>query len=390
MASSVGTYINHPCFGVASRRTKGRLHLPVASRANARIKFSAPGKARQAMQPEVALTWLRSIMDSGTEIDIVGVTGPGDPLATPESTIKTLRLVREAYPDLDLCLTTVGIGGAAAADDLSDIGLSHVTLLVDAVSVEVAERLYAWIRPATKTVPLKEAAGILIREQADAVTALSKAGITVKVNTTVYPGINAGHVEEIASTMAGLGAAIMAVCPHCPGNEAQTDLGPTDAELLATVRDHAARHMELMPAWDECGEDMVGTEKMGPDVVPAAVLPKPTKERPNVAVVSSNGMEVDLHLGHAVKVLVYGPREDGLNCLLETRHAPEPGGGARRWEKLARVLDDCFVLLAASAGEKPKEVLARKGIAVLVTDQEIEGTVDALYGGGKKKGKKRS
>lgn len=390
MASSVGTYINHPCFGIASRRNKGRLHLPVAPRANTRIKFSSVGQARPAMQPEVALTWLRSNMDAGTAIDIVGITGPGDPLATPEPTLKTLRMVREAFPDLELCLTTVGIGGAAVADELAGIGLSHVTVLVDAVTAEVAEKLYAWIRPSTKTVPLKEAAEFLVKEQAEAVAAFKKAGLTVKINTTVYPGYNAGHVEAIASAMARQGADIMAVCPFRPGSEGETEPGPAGTELLATVRDHAARHIDLMPAWDECGEDVVGTEKMTPDNAPAAALPKPTRERPNVAVVSSNGMEVDLHLGHAVKVLIYGPREDGLNCLLESRDAPEPGGGSRRWEKLANLLKDCFVLLAASAGDKPKQVLARKGIAVLVTDQEIEGTVDVLYGGGKKKGKKRS
>ena len=29
-------------------------------------------------------------------------------------------------------------------------------------------------------------------------------------------------------------------------------------------------------------------------------LPRPSRERPNLAVVSSNGLEVDLHLGEAI------------------------------------------------------------------------------------------
>ena len=98
-------------------------------------------------------------------------------------------------------------------------------------------------------------------------------------------------------------------------------------------------------------------------------------------------MDVDLHLGHATQVLVYGPREDGLACLLGSRYLPEPGSGSSRWEALAGILDDCFVILTASAGDKPREILSRLGLSVLITDGSIDGTVDVLYGGGKK-GKK--
>jgi nitrogen fixation protein NifB len=116
------------------------------------------------------------------------------------------------------------------------------------------------------------------------------------------------------------------------------------------------------------------------------LLPKPTKERPNVAVVSSNGIEVDLHLGQADKLLIYGPRtSDGLPSLLTVRNAPEAGTGSSRWETLAReCLIDCFALLAAKAGENPQKVLAELGIKILLTEDNIEGLVDVLYGGGKK------
>ncbi|HWH72394.1 MAG TPA: NifB/NifX family molybdenum-iron cluster-binding protein, partial [Candidatus Sulfotelmatobacter sp.] len=107
--------------------------------------------------------------------------------------------------------------------------------------------------------------------------------------------------------------------------------------------------------------------------------PKPTAARPNVAVVSLGGMEVDLHLGHAIKALIYGPREDGLVALLAARDLPEPGGGAARWEEAASILHDCFALLTASAGESPKRILADHGISVLITEGEIDPTVDLLY-----------
>jgi hypothetical protein len=69
-------------------------------------------------------------------------------------------------------------------------------------------------------------------------------------------------------------------------------------------------------------------------------------------------MDVDLHLGQAKTFLIYGPREDGLNCLLDTRPAPSAGSGEARWDQLAETLQDCFALLAASAGQRPRKFLA--------------------------------
>jgi len=96
---------------------------------------------------------------------------------------------------------------------------------------------------------------------------------------------------------------------------------------------------------------------------------------------------VDEHLGQAARFLIYGP-EEGLMVLRGVRPAPAPGGGDARWEAVAELLDDCFALLASGAGEKPRAILARRGVRILVCDGGVEGSVDALLGGGKK-GKRR-
>ncbi|WP_419785456.1 radical SAM protein [Pseudodesulfovibrio sp.] len=386
MTPTAVSYESHPCFGLTSRSKIGRLHLPVAPRANVRIKFEPTKKAPPAMVPEEALSWLENTLATeGANVGIVGITGPGDPMATPDITIRTLELVRERYPEISLCLTTAGIGVDRYAETFAKLKISHVTLLVEAVDPEVVQRLYAWVRPSTKTMPLAAASHILVEEQTKAVKALKAAGVSVKVNTTVYPGYNDDHVETIAMTMAELGADIMAVVPFWPDKD--NDEFPTtpDMDLLASVRDKVAGHINLMPSWEECGEANVGLEQRGSEGDAVPTLPRPTEARPNVAVVSETGMEVDLHLGQASKVLVYGPREDGLPCLLEVRNAPEAGTGVTRWEELGKLLSDCFVLLAASAGPSPRELLARSGLTVFITDGEIAPTVDVLYGGGKGK-----
>lgn len=383
-----GSSAHHPCLDDGSSGPVGRLHLPIAPRSLARIRF-APSAAGQALTPHDALAWMEDLIEDGTPVDVVGVTGPGDPLATPEPVLAALKSVHTAHPEISLCLATLGLGAAERAEALAASGVSLVTLLIDAVDPAVAEALYAWVRPGVKNVPLGEGVRLLIKAQAEAVKALQAAGVAVKVNTTVYAGVNDHHVESLARTVAALGADTLALRPYRSGEGDGFESLEPSAELMASLHEAAARHIAVAPPRTGCGADVVGHERPVDGAPCAPVLPKATAERPNVAVCSTGGMDVDLHLGHAHQFLIYGPDAGGLVSLLEARPAPEPGTGASRWESAADILHDCFALLAASAGESPKTIFSRRGIRVMVTDAGIEGAVDVLFGGGKKRGKGR-
>jgi nitrogen fixation protein NifB len=363
------------------------VNLPVAPRANNRIRFASTQESSQAMIPVQALAWLDDLLDKGEKIDGVNISGPGDPLVDLGPTLDTLRLVREKYPAMDLGIITLGLGGEQSVERLVKAGVSHVTLLVDGVDLEVVKRLYAWIRPGIKTIPLFTAAGVLLEEQIRSVAAFLQAGCDVQVRTTIYPGYNDEHVEQIAGTMAALGVKSMALLPFDPTTEEEEMLERPSHELMTSIRNQVAKYMTILAVPEKIQADRMADPSGKSCCSAASTLPKPSVDRPNVALVSSNGMEVDLHLGHAITALIYGPREDGLVCLLGTRTLPEPGAGASRWEILADTLKDCFVLLAASAGESPRKVLSSHGISVLLTEDNIEGSVEVLYGGGGK-GKK--
>ncbi|MDP3695985.1 MAG: radical SAM protein [Desulfocapsaceae bacterium] len=372
------------CSATHLHSPQGRwVSLPVAPRANNRIRFASTKESMQAMIPAQALAWLDDLLDKGEKIDGVNIAGPGDPLADLGPTLDTLRLVREKYPAMDLGIITVGLGGERSVERLVKAGVGHVTLLVDGVELEVVKRLYAWIRPGIKTIPLFTAAGVLLDEQLKTTTGFLQAGCAVQVRTTIYPGYNDEHVEEIAGTMATMGVKSMALVPFDPVTEGEEMLERPSHELMTRVRDQVAKYLTVVAVAERIQADRTADGSGKSCCSVASTLPKPSADRPHVAVVSSNGMEVDLHLGHAVTALIYGPREDGLVCLLGTRSLPEPGAGASRWAILADTLKDCFVLLAASAGESPRKVLSSHGVSVLITEDNIEGSVEVLYGGGK-------
>ncbi len=358
------------------------LILPVASQANSRIRFAADEKPSQAMLPAEAITWIGEMNKGNKLIHAVDINGPGDALASPGPTMETLDLLSSTYPDIEPRVTTLGLNAPQFAGTLAAKGVRQVNLLVDAVDSEIVKKIYAWIRPGKKTIPLLMAADILIDGQRKTVARLHEAGLKVNVQTTVYPGINDRQVGLIAEQMAAAGAASITLIPFKPGTTGEDAPPSCDELMLAAVRKDAAGHLEVL----EYSEEAIVPPPGGNLQKSGTLLPKPSKERPNVAVVSSNGMDVDLHLGQADQILIYGPREDGLACLLEARPAPAAGGGDSRWEKLAReCLFDCCALLTANAGDNPQKVLAALGVKVLITEENIEGTVDVLYGGGKKK-----
>ena len=360
------------------------INLPVAPRIVGRSRFSPslPTTTQTVTLPE-AITMLERVMD-GPEVAIAmaAISGPGDPLATPDITLQTIARIKELYPQLKVGIKTYGIGSEKLASSLANAGLDYIELQVDAMRAEVIEKLYAWIRPGQKTLKISESAPLLIDEQRNGVAALKFHGINVCIHTTLYPGYNTNSIGKIAREMAELGADAIAVTPHI--TEAETDIlleSPTADELHQAVEE-AKKFLPVVRPLYVAKENK--SDECQPDVQKTALRPKPSSQKPNVAVVSTNGMEVDLHLGHASRFLIYGPRQDGLPCLLETRDAPAPGSGKDRWLTVAEILADCFVLLVASAGEAPRATLAEAGLNILTTDDAIEGIVDVLYGGGKK------
>lgn len=369
-------------------KTIDSLILPIAPQAVFRTRYAPEGKAAPALLPAEALAELEQHPAAAA----IELDGPGDPLATLETTLDVLARLKERRPDLPVHLTTLGLGGAAAAPALAEAGLDGVTLLIDTMDPATADKLYAWIRPGKRTVPLAESVELLLEQQAGSVRALAEAGIPVTLRTTLYPGLNAHQAVTIAETMSELGATAMVLRPFAGSSEKNSPPATTRTHMEQISRLTGRSLPTTFPeiAVENCGCDCgpvcgSGTT-CGCSAAPVlpGTLPRPTAARPRVAVASATGMEVDLHLGQAKTLLIYGPREDGLTCLIETRPAPEPGSGEDRWDRLAETLNDCFALLAAAAGERPRQLLAEQGIRVLLTEDNIEGTVDVLYGGGKK------
>ena len=373
----------HPCFNQAARTTAARIHLPVAPRCNVQCNFcdrrfdclneSRPGVTSAVLTPQQAVYYLDRAMERSPAIRVAGIAGPGDPFATPEDTLETLRLVRNRYPKLLLCVASNGLEVAAHAAELAQLQVSHVTLTVNAIDLEIGARIYAWVRAGIRVLRGVDAAAVLLERQRAAIVELKKHGITVKINTIVMPGINDGHTAEVAREVASLGADIMNCIPVYPVAGTLFELvGQPDHEKLAELRRGTAAFLPQMLHCTRCRADAVGLlgEAQSAELVEllratAAGPANPNEKRPYIALASHEGVLINQHVGEASCFWVFEPQPGSPPALVETRHAPEAGGGATRWYQLAELLHDCKAVFTSAVGQTPRRILEQHGIRVI-------------------------
>jgi nitrogen fixation protein NifB len=115
---------------------------------------------------------------------VLGIAGPGDPLANPEKTFKTFDLISRTAPDIKLCLSTNGLTLPDHVDTIASYKVDHVTITINMVDPEVGQHIYPWIFYKNKRWTGIEAARILTERQLLGLEMLTERGILCKVNST--------------------------------------------------------------------------------------------------------------------------------------------------------------------------------------------------------------
>ena len=258
----------HPCFG-GDHKKNGRIHLPVAPRCNIKCNYctrrhdcaneSRPGVTSRILTPFQALERVREVKAStamGPIIKVVGIAGPGDPLAN-EETFETFELIHAEFPEMIKCLSTNGLMLPQSMERLEWLDLRSLTITINAISPQVGSRIYSYVQYQDQTLRGVEAAELLIRNQLNGLQQAADAGITVKINTVLIPGINDAEVEKIAREVKQRGAAIMNIMPLIPQAEF-ADVRPPSEEELAAVRDANQLIVGQFKHCSQCRADAVG------------------------------------------------------------------------------------------------------------------------------------
>ena len=388
---------NHPCYNADVRHTTGRIHLPVAPDCNIQCNFcnrkydcvneSRPGVTSSILTPDQALSYLDKVLKIVPKISVVGIAGPGDPFATPEETLETLEAVGEKYPEKLLCLASNGLNVAPYVDRLAKLNVSHMTITVNAVDPEIGAQIYSWVRSGSHVCHGTEAARILLEKQTEAIKKLHAAGILIKINTVIIPGINDKHAAEVAEYCKNLGADIQNCIALMSVEDTPFEhiITPTQKEMVE-LRTKTGKYIEQMCHCARCRADAVGilgeqNNEAVRDLLTEAAHVGPSEKRPYIAVASMEGMLVNQHLGEASELWVFKQNKAGSLELVTARQTPNPGTGEDRWKQMASTFSDCFAVICAGCGKAPLRALAKHKLPVIIMEGLIEEGTKSLFKG---------
>ena len=423
---------DHPCYSEDAHHYFARMHVAVAPACNIQCHYcnrkydcaneSRPGVVSELLTPDQAVKKTLAVAATIPQMTVLGIAGPGDPLANPERTFETFRQLAQKAPDIKLCVSTNGLSLPQHIDELAKHNIDHVTITINCVDPDVGAKIYPWIFWNNKRIHGREAAAILIEQQQKGLEMLVARGILVKVNSVLIPGVNDEHLKEVSKIVKAKGAFLHNVMPLIAEAEHGTFYGvmgqrsPNPAELKE-LQDACEGDMNMMRHCRQCRADAVGLlgedrgdeftmdkiEAMDIDyeaamvvraelrakitaeleakrakahAAPAAQVVQfmPRKEKPVVAgrpvlmAVAAKGGVVAVHFGHAKEFLVYEATAEGARFVghrkAEQYCAGDEtcGDGESVLDRTIKALAGCEVVLCSKIGFEPWGNLEAAGI----------------------------
>lgn len=423
---------DHPCYSEDAHHYFARMHVAVAPACNIQCNYcnrkydcaneSRPGVVSELLHPDQAVTKVLAVAATIPQMTVLGIAGPGDPLANPTRTFETFRQLSDKAPDIKLCLSTNGLTLPEHVDEIAKHNIDHVTITINCVDPEIGAQIYPWIYWQNRRLRGVEAARILIEQQQKGLEMLTSRGILVKVNSVMIPGVNDEHLKEVSKVVKAKGAFLHNVMPLIAEAEHGTYYGlmeqpsPTPEQLqahcvgaaLATVAHHrhiaAALVLQGLLGEDRGAEftldkladmdidyeaamqtrqevrenllEQLAAKRAGaPAAEVTALAGVPADSRPVLMAVAAKNGVVGEHFGHAREFLVYeaspkgvrlmGHRKVDLYCNGATDCGDSGEGGQPAGsilDQIIHALSGCEQVLCARIGFEPWGQLEAAGI----------------------------
>jgi len=442
---------DHPCFSEEAHHHYARMHVAVAPACNIQCHYcnrkydcaneSRPGVVSELLTPDQAVKKVMAVAANIPQMTVLGIAGPGDPLANPERTLDTFRQLTEKAPDIKLCVSTNGLNLPNVVDEICQHNIDHVTITINCVDPEVGAKIYPWIFWNNRRIKGVKAAKILIEQQQKGLQMLTERGVLVKVNSVMIPGVNDQHLEEVSKIVKAKGAFLHNVMPLIAEEEHGTfygvmgQRGPTHDELQE-LQDKCAGDMNMMRHCRQCRADAVGMlgedrgseftmdkvetmeidyqeamqkraeyhagieakreeQKQQRQVGNATFIPissisglKKKQQRPVLmAVATSGGGVINQHFGHAEEFLIYEASPMDIRFIGHRKveqycsGVNSCGDTETTLEKIIRTLEGCEAVLCSKIGYEPWEMLEDSGIQPNGEHamEPIEDAIAAVY-----------
>jgi len=417
----------HPCYNEEAHHHYARIHVAVAPACNIQCNYcnrkydcsneSRPGVTSEKLSPEEAIKKVLHVGANIPQLSVVGIAGPGDALANPKATFKTFEYLNQYAPDLTLCLSTNGLALIDHMEAIKSHGVHHITVTINSVdeSGQIGSRIYPWVYHSGKRYRGIEAAKLLLKRQLEGIKACVDAGILVKANSVLIPGINEEHLPEVSKVLKKLGVFLHNIMPLISKPEYGTVFGlegipSTPSSMLTRVQKACGIQTKLMKHCRQCRADAVGLlgqdrsqefTKSAQESASLSELAKaydlPSRQAKHakieawrkalskanqrlesevlpdttlrVAVTSAGEGLINQHFGNAQEFLIYEISGDRVEFLhhrkVKQSYCSGPDEcGTNPIEEIAKSLQDVDFIATAKIGPCPKEALSKHQIQI--------------------------
>jgi len=396
---------SHPCYNEKAHKEFARMHLPIAPRCNIQCNYcnrkydctneSRPGVTSEVLSPEEAVNKIRVVKEKIPQLSVIGIAGPGDPLAN-EETFATLELVKKEFPDLTLCLSTNGLNLPRSVERLKVLGVKFVTVTINAVDPDIGSKIYDFAIWDGKLLRGKDASEQLLKNQLEGIKMCTEAGILVKANIVMVPTVNADHIPDIAKKVKELGAYIVNIIPliPVPGTKFEHMPAPTP-EQRKMLQDLCEGDIRQMRHCRFCRADAIGMldndrsaefahitcgARESPQGGPVGIQME-GMARHRVAVATSDGKNVDQHFGQTKEFWLFDVEDGKLKLVDKVRTDPfleESMFGPKHHNKIERMVSALIgsdIVLTSGFGDKADAEIRARGMRPYKKDGPLDEAV---------------
>ena len=208
------------------------------------------------MTPDFAAARASAEIMKNPLLRIVAISGPGEPLANPE-TFETLDIVRREFNDIAICISTNGTLLEDNVEWLRKTGVDTITVSMSTANISTASKIYEWARFGDDVLQNEEMGSRIVDSQLRGISKASKVGIHVKVNSILIPEINMQDILPLSHEICRAGATLQNIVPLVPNDSLASYRAPTIEELSA-IRKEASTVMRQFSHCKQCRSDVVG------------------------------------------------------------------------------------------------------------------------------------
>ena len=391
----------HPCFCEDAHHSFARMHLPVAPRCNIQCNYcnrkfdcsneSRPGVTSVVLEPQQALQKVKAVKEAIPQLSVIGIAGPGDPLAN-EATFESLELIGKEMPGLTLCVSTNGLALPDCAQRLYDLGVRFVTVTMNCTDPEIGAKIYDAVVFDGKKYSGVEGAEILRDRQIEGIKKCVALGMLVKINIVMIPDINDSHIPDLVAYVRSLGIYMVNILPLIPveGTKFSDLRAPTPLERR-DMMDRCGLDGRMMRHCRQCRADAIGLLGQDRSAEFANIEGCGLKDRrinvtfetehdeSKVAVATSDGKNVNSGFGNASEFRIYATDGNTVR-FLKTVAVDRSGSVAGKdhrdhIESIIRQLEDCGTVIVEEIGPMPSRILSELGVRVVITQGDVNEAV---------------